>query len=234
MKTNQNTIEINLNQDVPEPQQAGLTSSIGSLWPPQIASFNRIKGIYTQKIIDNKPDLESVINELFQQVNNNFSNKITRISLRAVVSNEILRSLQEDRYLIEALIPLKGTQNNLENTILVYFGLNHSTRQSLKEELGLYKKNMQQALLLKKRSPREILERVEKEGYSISIINKNYINETIIDQITELYIRFNWNRNNVREILLNPNNLMAIAYKKNQIVSAGIAELAKIPLDIII
>ena len=37
-------------QDTPE-HQAGMTSSIGGLWPPEKASFNRIKAIDTRGVV---------------------------------------------------------------------------------------------------------------------------------------------------------------------------------------
>ncbi|MDO8639641.1 MAG: hypothetical protein Q7R53_01830 [bacterium] len=220
-----------VNQDVPE-HQNGLTSSIGGLWPPEIASFDRVKGIYTPGIINTNYDLQDLVCELIDQASTHFSNHqegATRISLRAVVGVDQLKATDDAIIpFIEAVVPLSGTQAAFENSALVYFGLNHSRRQSLPEEIELCRRNLQEAMRLERRSPAKSLERARSNGYDISILPKNISPETV-DQMTELYSRFGWQRHDVAEILSNPNSIIAIAHN-GQVISAGIAELGQISI----
>src|SRR5690606_36815857 len=54
--------------------------------------------------------------------------------------------------------------------------------------------------------------------------------ENQVDQMTALYERFGWNRDEVVELLQNPDNIISVAKHEGRIVSAGIAEIASIPI----
>lgn len=218
-------------QDVPA-HDGGLTSSVGALWPPERASFERIKGIYTQGIIRDRKGLDEIVNQV-NKAQAIFNGEVNRISLRAVVDVDYLREVAEDiqaHSIVEAAIPLSGTQPAFEDTVLVYFGLNHSTRQPIQTEIVKYLDNLREASSHRVLTPQEIRKRVEREGYDIRILSKEAVTEDRIDQVALLYRRFGWAREEVSTILNNPNNFIGIAVKDDMIVSAGIAEMARIPI----
>jgi len=106
-------IESDIYQDVPDTREdIELTSSIGGLWPPEKASFYRIKGIYTPGIINSRRELLGFIDALKgRALDPNFGGEVTRISLRAIMERSLLLNntgLLEPY--IEAIIPLTATQ----------------------------------------------------------------------------------------------------------------------------
>ena len=218
-------------QDVPL-HQGDLTSSVGALWKPEMASFNRKKGIYSLGIVRDKESLVEIINEI-NDTKAVFNGEVSRISLRAVVDLNYLRQLSDNEAvspLVEGIIPLQGTQPAFENSALVYFGANHSTRQPLSHEIAKYEQNLEQALLSPVQTPQQIAERVRADGYEVRTLEKGSITEETIDQVAQLYERFGWTREEVVSILNNKNNIIGVAIKEGQIVSAGIAEMAAIPI----
>ncbi len=224
------------NQDIPQ-QQVPLTSSIGGLWPPLEASFKRIKGFYTPKLITNAEELETFVNELYRLKENYLREEkdITRISLRAIIADSIpipiKKSLLEDS--LEVAFNLKGTQPAFDNSWLVYIGSNDTTREPNPNEINQYIRNVEEARDFAKREPQEIFRRLEEKGYKIRTLNlpeKEEEREIVIDQMSGLYSRFGWNRSDVINILNNQNNIIGIASYKDEIISAGIAEIATIPI----
>ena len=218
-------------QDVPL-LEGDLTSSVGALWPPERASFKRIKGIYTPGIVRNGESLDEITGAI-NETRAIFNGEISRISLRAVVDTEFLKTLAGNEIvepLVESVIPLSGTQPAFENAALVYFGLNHSARQPIQREMERYVQNLDEASSHRVLSPQEIKERVERNGYAIRILSKEDITEECVDQVALLYERFGWTRDEVSTILNNANNIVGVAIKDGAIVSAGIAEMAKITI----
>lgn len=218
-------------QDVPA-HEGGLTSSVGGFWPPERASFERIKGIYTPGIVRSSDSLNHITGEI-EKAREIFDGEVSRVSLRAVVDVDFLKVAARSesfRPLIEAVIPLNGTQAAFENTALVYFGLNHSTRQPIQKELERYMDNLGEASSHVILTPREIRRRAEEKGYDIKILSKQAVTEECVEQVALLYGRFGWTRNEVSTILHNTNNIIGIAVKDGSIVSAGIAEMARIPI----
>lgn len=230
-------IEIQASQDVPV-LESGLTSSVGALWPPERASFNRIKGIYTPGVIDTPQQLQQFLGVLRHQVEiyfNRVDSNATRISLRTVVSVDTLQEYcQQLQPYIEALIPLAGTQPTFENSALVYFGVNDKSRQPLTEELDRYRQTLTE---IERRafSPQEILARTTKNGFQILTLPvlgslPADQSEKTVDQVSQLYKRFGWEHDDVKEILSNQTNIISVASLDGRIVSAGIAEMVRIPI----
>lgn len=223
------------NQDVPQ-HQVGLTSSIGGLWPPEEASFGRVKGFYTNGVISKLEELEEftgTLNKIYTQSLEETS-KITRVSLRAIIEGkeELMRAAQLKDSL-EVAVNLDGTQDGLNGNWLIYLGLNNPSRRSNPEELSQYIRNVEEAIKVPSRKPGEIFFKTEERGYSLEIlslpISANERN-SVIDQMSNLYSRFGWNRGEVETIMDNPANIIGVAKYKDQIVSAGIAESATVPI----
>ena len=210
-----------------------MTSSIGALWPPVVASFDRLKGIYTKKI-NNLSEMYLFMKKLDELDREYLNGKVTRTSIRAIVNKSTIKEASHQfnnsyKNKVEAIIPLEGTQSFFEDDAIIYFGSNHKSRMPLQEEIEKYRSDLEQVLESEPRKPSDSLQRAKKQRYTISILSE--FNERMLDQIAELYSRFGWSKEEVREIVTNPNNIMSVAYKNNEIVSAGIAEMAKIPIN---
>ena len=222
--------EIEEEQDVPV-LVPGLTSSIGALWPPDEASFERIKGIYSNGIVEDKSSLSEILVQV-DAVREGFGDeRFTRVSIRAVVDRDFLeRSLGEDDGLvehIEAMFSLEGAQEAFRESALVYFGTNSKSRNSI--EIDRVMENYDAAMNYDFVSPEEVLKRVNDIGYDLMILEGNP-DDNLVNQVSELYQRFGWAKDQVAEILANPSNIIAVAQKDGEIVSAGIAEMAEVPI----
>lgn len=216
-------------QDVPK-IEPGLESSVGPSWPPEKASFDRLKGIYTLGVVRDVHNLDNIFGYL-----HNSDPKISRVSLRAIVDNSFLKDIVSNGAgeFIEAIIPLEGTQDAFASTSIVYFGHNNSSRTPVAEEIEQYRRNLSDALSMIPRFADELLERPKADGYEISICKlpeDGTLHEAILDQVTELYARFGWGKDEVSRILFKSSNIIGIATKDDRIVSAGIAETAAIPI----
>jgi hypothetical protein len=226
---NRDQLEVKEEQDVPAVEPS-LTSSVGALWPPAEASFDRIKGIYTPGIIDNPDSMGDLIREVDSAEGLFRRGDITRVSLRAVVDNEFIQEAKKDPRiadLIESQFNLDGTQPVFEGASLVYFGSNHPSRQPL--EIEKIVENVEDAFYTLPQSPDQLISRAQVQGYELSTLPKD-LDPTVIDQVSALYQRFGWTQEEVEEILKQPNNIIAVASLDGEIVSAGIAEMALIPI----
>lgn len=226
---NRDQLEVREEQDVPA-VEPGLTSSVGALWPPAEASFDRIKGIYTSGIIDNPDSLGNLMREMDSAEGLFRRGDITRVSLRAVVDNGFIQEAKRVPRiagLIEAQFSLNGTQPVFEGSSLVYFGSNHLSRQPL--EIKKIVENVEDAFYTLPQNPGQLISRAQAQGYELSTLPKD-LDSAVIDQVSALYERFGWTREEVEEILRQPNNIIAVASLDGEIVSAGIAEMAIIPI----
>lgn len=221
------------------PQHTNETSSVGALWPPEDAYAERVKGFYTGGILTQPEDLAMLVSELVTQAENSKrpdGKDRTRISLRAVVDGELLRTHKDlIRPFTEAIIGLDGTQPALKDTAIGCFGLNHDSRLPNKAEYQHSRETLE-GLNTERKRPAEVIQRAVDAGYELAILpnltslEDREVAERLVDQMEALYSRFGWDRKAVTEILSNEANIICVAVKDEEIVSAGIAELAAIPI----
>ena len=99
------------------------TSSIGAVWPPSDASFDRIRGFYPEVI---RSDAQAVeLGESLADTANKFEDtEATRLSVRAVLSGELLTRVGDitDAIGIEAAMPV--FVDDKDPLHIVYFGSN--------------------------------------------------------------------------------------------------------------
>lgn len=223
-------------QDTPE-HSAGNTSSIGGLWPPEPGSFRRTKAIYNSGTINSLGEMNTFLT-VFSNHRMRLSEQSfietenvppTRIQFRAVVEANIMRqysevSLMQDS--VEAIVPLDSGRFGHE-PLLVYFAKNSLLRQPDEIDLHTIKENIEEASLLNRRSLPEIVGKASLNGYSLEILRER--SESVILQMAQLYERFGWGLDDVREIVMNQNNVFCVAKEGGRIVSSGIAETAQIP-----
>lgn len=221
-------------QDTPD-HQAGQTSSIGGLWPPEEASFNRIKAVDTRRVHNTFNSAINLIEEIDQTRSSIFGNiesGVSRIQFRGVLESKILRELSalpKAQEYIEAIVPLEPRSFSSENPILVYLGSNNSTRLPSDKDLARINENIKAVSPIHRRELSEIFSKLSINGYEVEILQEKGQSE--IDQLAVLYERFGWSRKDVIELLQNPSNIFSVARLGTDIVSAGIAEIAQIPIE---
>lgn len=200
------------------------TSSIGeAIWPPRLASEQRMKGIYPQ-VVETVDDLATLIGEFDAFP---FAEEITRYSARLVVGKEVLKELDGEgktslqKYL-EGFIDLEGTGiEQLEDCIMVYVGKNHPTRTTptieLESEINLARGIFSEDTISSHTH--------DRSGYSFREIDgQDRENKDLINQYAVLYRAFGWNEDQVRDLLENPNNTLIACFEGDMLVSAGMAE----------
>lgn len=219
-------------------QQGESVSSIGPKWPPVRASFERIKGIYTPGPLctiqqfqnDFFPGFAEYLNSpLFGDISND---GYTRISLRAVVSNDLLVHLPDQyRNFVEAAIPLSGTKPVFENHSLVYFGANHESRISDGHRLEQNWENHNMAIRKDQRHPDEIMRKPHDNGYGLEVIeNTGSPASVLVDEVHRLIRRFGYSIEDTKKILADPTFTLGVAVRDGSIVAVGLAEMNEVEI----
>ena len=210
------------------------TSSIGPQWPPDQASYGRIKGIFTGGLVADAEGLEA-LGHVFEQRLKELEPVVRdRISIRAWVSGELVR---EPHPVVlrwgEAVIPLDGCGEPWTGTCLVYFGRNAVSRACDQGDLERSLENLVIAETKDARGASEMVERVRQNGYGLRILSREERegDADLQHDMAGLYSRFGWSADETKEILANPNSLIAIGEKDGKPVSAGIAELSWIAFE---
>lgn len=231
-------ISIPANDGVPLHLRGEPTSSIGPKWPPEKSSHGRIKGIYTPSVIETLEQFEFDFFSTFQQCKENKlfgqngENGYTRISLRAILTNDVLIGLPEEaRGVVEAIIPLAQTQSAFTNYSLVYFGANHPFRQSDQHKQEQCYKNSDIALTKTAKNPAKLIEKPTENGYKLEILKlsqEEIERQKVLKEIYDLIARFDYDEKETKQIVVNPNNTIGVAKKDGKIVAVGIAEMSQL------
>lgn len=209
------------------------TSSIGPQWPPEKSSFGRIKGIDNRKPISTKESLlEDIgtVDELIATINS-YPDGVSRLSIRLVIDDGLLRQNYElIKSLGEVIIPLSGTQSDLDEADIIYLAYNSPERISNPKDLAYARGNLAIALTRIPLSCTAILDRAKRTGYDLRVLSmeERAHSETVKNQMSDLYTRFGWEPSQVWELLKNNSNIIAVALCGELIVSAGVAETSKI------
>jgi len=223
----------------------GETSSLGLFWPPKETDYYRAKGFYPQAILDQNgfdPFLKRLewrensrrFTTVGQEETGNPESpkNFSRITMRAVVSNDLLQThVDQLRDKIEAIIPLEGGDNNpFGGTSLVYFGKNHAKRKSDVHTIQNCVDNLRRANEDVERTPQEMTEKAYQNGYTLELMTKDRVYTLQDHEVAELfalYAPFGWSQEQVLTLLNAHDRLLSVAKKDNIIVSAGIAEMAE-------
>lgn len=227
------------------PGQPGETSSLGLFWPPKETDFHRVKAFYPRAVLSEETFAPLNTRYMQRTQSRRFTTEgmeetgkpedgvnVSRVTFRAVVSDEFLRTHNELlRKDVEGIIPLEGMGEGspFAGTSLVYFGRNHVNRKSDENTTLSCVENLRTALAEPERTPDEMIQKAVKNGYELTIVRKDCeytVNDTTAQQLFQLYEPFGWSREQVVELLNAPNRMLSVATKEGSIVSAGIAEIA--------
>ena len=212
------------------------TSSIGPGWPPAESSCRRIKGIDTRGVVRDGARLSALLETLDTLAGELGSSSCDRLSLRALFDEELLsRQTAALEPWVEAVMPLDdGT-----GRCVVYLGRNAPSRPGDEADI---ERALDHVEIAQERGSIEVsamLERVRAGGYGLRILSREerLNDESVLDAVADLYRRFDWDRDETRQILANASSLIAVAAtvpsggKPEEIVCAGIAELSHLRFD---
>lgn len=213
--------------DVPQ-HQAEMTSSIGGFGKPERASFERLKGIH-EWVVENQLAMEGFFSE-FNTAKKELNGEYTRVQHRGLISIDFLREQvaagHEWIKYLEVIVPVD------EQYALVYLSHNTAERLPDSRDEELMHNNLEGMNQAEFKSYSSTIQDAEKKGYSIEILTEQERfgdqQQHTVDQLYELYQRFGWNRNDIVSLCTNRNNIISVAKKNGKIVSAGIAEMAKL------
>ena len=220
-------------QTIVESNQAE-TSSIGPTYPPQESSFGRIKGFEVRFVVDSDEKLKEIETMLESLVKNKMNSEITRVSYRFLCSRKVLR--KSKKFLSkwgESVFSLGGSED-FDGLYVVYAGQNSKQRRSDNSDMKKSSNNIESALRRPRKKFKEIIKRVEDQGYSIESVSHTTrkIDSNFRSQMVSLYSRFGWSPEEVLDILENETNIIVVAKKNGQVVSAGLAERASVNVNI--
>jgi hypothetical protein len=212
------------------------TSSIGPQWPPRETSHGRVKGIDNRGIVRDRERLAELLGVLEAFAGGFRESGADRISIRALVADSLIEA---ERAALEpfgeAIVPLESG-GELEGCSLLYLGWNGAERQSAADDVERALSNIVTAVERSRRRPAEIRERVERQGFALSIptMDERRGDDRLGEDVAGLYRRFGWSAEDTRQILEHEESLIAVAREgegdEARVVSAGIAELSRIDL----
>lgn len=214
--------------DMPD-HQVGDTSSIGGVGEPVASSWERYKGFYRDGVVNNNTHLSNFLSQ-FETAKMRLVSEYTRVQHRAVFEAETLAQHRNELMpVVEAIIPIGG--NFGRNPLLVYASYNKPVRLPDDNDFIRVQQNIQKALNASPRNIAELLGKTHGNGHRIVILDNLLRRDRgVVSQVYGLYERFGWGEQEVTGMLGNEDNIIAVAIKGNEIVSAGMGELARIPV----
>lgn len=205
------------------------TSSIGAVWPPDPgADYARVKGFYTECVIDNV-DAVSTFAKQFRTHQDNMNGQ-TRLTIRAVTTAVMLRGLWEQGVPVEAAIPLAGDHDGL---IIAYTGWNAPDRTITDEELAAYQIRLD-ALAIPSSIQEDPAEELTARGYGFGYIDtatSDEEREAFTEQFSRLYSTFGYTTDSTRDMLKERNRRIAYVTHGDEIVSTAMAEIGEITVE---
>lgn len=219
-------IENGINGGTDIPQELAVSSVGAIVWPPVEASENRKKGIF-HGVIEHPAGLRMLLEEFAFFP---FDERTSRYSARFFIAQQAIRQLTtQDRLLfgqyVEGIVPLEQTAApGLGDCCMVYIGKNSDDRRSSDEKIC---QELQQAREIFNSYPIGITNDVHNFRFEIlSDLRKR--DPEIKDQFYHLYAAFGYVPDEVDEILMSPNNVIAAAFDSDILVSSGLGERAEL------
>jgi hypothetical protein len=198
------------------------TSSIGAAWPPIEASNDRLRGFYPEVVATaSDADNLAVAFEQSQRATHEHPNA-TRLSLRAVVEGKLLPTLGEAMQL-EAALPIANTPGQY----ILYAAWNDPARKPTNAALEGHRSLITQAQSRPLVNGEPFAELLSK-GFEPRILTPQTSlakRRNQKDRFLELYSKFDFNEDDVEELLTSPHNTIAyIENDEGKVISTALAE----------
>jgi hypothetical protein len=207
------------------------TSSIGAVWPPEAAPFDRLRGFYTDGIVESGADARNM-GRLVHHYEDELTHdpNLTRLSIRFVAQSRQLRVIEAMGVSIEAAIPLATDSDEL---VLAYAGHNTGRRNIDPASLHRHKKLLRTIRNNWSVDQTDRAEQIRSKGYGFNILDKYASEEerrSKLTQFHELYDIFGYSEADTKELLENPSNTIVSIEEGDKIVSTAMAERASIAI----
>jgi len=213
------------------------TSSIGACWPPAISTSERIRGFFTDRVIETPDDVEQFA-EAYHEADARLEDSgATRLSLRAVASTSMLEGLERAGIRVEAAMPfcLPTPGRTRGDDVVVYAGRNLAERQgavdpdtarvlSASDHQQLWRSTLHDRR-------RAIGRRLDSRLRVCETSGADTDNDVadVLDQFIDLYRPFGYGPSEVLRLLTNPSNrIVFIQAEDGTILSSAMAEIASV------
>lgn len=200
------------------------TSSIGTTWPPAIAPYNRVRGIYDSVISD--PDDVARFVDIFGNVQQETEScgEATRLSIRALCTAPAISRIEESGIDVEGAVPLRR-----QPLYLTYTSWNSDDRTPSDE---IMTNNVRVINQVATSHHSDMVSRlVGSDSFQPRTINGTTPEATkraLLSEFVGLYAIFGYNQDDVEAILHDENNTIAFAMDDDGITSTAMAERATI------
>ncbi|MDB5166422.1 MAG: hypothetical protein JWM37_494 [Candidatus Saccharibacteria bacterium] len=206
------------------------TSSIGAAWPPEPAPCERLRGIYTDGILDSQSDFEEfaeVYHTLAEEMN--AGRAYTRLSVRCLAQTAGLRVLTELGVQTEAAIPLADEPD----IVLSYVGANLPRRIMAPDRLRRHGALLNDVVGSRMQNPAGHTELLARAGYEIKILGGTSDRAevaTLLPKFLNMYRIFGYDEQDVKTLLESDANTVVYLEHEDRIVSTAMAEQATVPI----
>src|SRR5690606_383429 len=144
-----------------------VASSINATWPPTPASDNRLRGFYTEQVLDSSEPVAVFADELRDYQEMAATRGSDGLSIRAVASLGAIALLGRTDITIEGALPF---QRNGEELFLAYMGWNAAGRAVSDADYRVHR-HLLDAVHQHRRSAATSSDNLEDEGYSMHLID---------------------------------------------------------------
>jgi hypothetical protein len=204
------------------------TSSVGAAWPPEIASNNRMRGFY-DSVVKTSADIETFASH-FNRYQAEVADhpEIDRLSIRAVVSVGAIATIDCFGINLEGAMPIRGN----DELMIVYTAWNDTSRRASEEKLSKHR----DFLSITAEKDRDMTDRTAHllaQGFMPKVIDQftpRDQKQSMTGRFADLYSAFGYTESEVKELLLNPVNMIAYIEDDQGVVSTAMAERAVIAI----
>jgi hypothetical protein len=206
----------------------GQTSSIGAVWPPQVSSHGRMRGFYTEGVVRSAGSAADFAAAFAHaRIAAEQADGVSRLSIRLVAHAGSLATLARLGVPVEGALPIAGQEPGL---VVAYTAANQPGRSMSPEHLARHRELLAGTQTRPRTTPENRTGNLAAQGFTPRIVNPAAA-AALTPGFEPLYATFDYNRDEVTELLGNPNNTIAYVADGDRIVSTAMAEHATVHVD---
>lgn len=200
------------------------TSSIGACWPPAPASYERIRGFYTEGVVDSHAAVQDFTEAFEETAASTLGDEYTRLSIRGLSTLAHVADIAQQGIEIEAAIPL---QTDGEEPVLMFYAARNEADRAVTHEQTALHADLLRQVTSQGRQPRR-QGNFDVTPSLVTVQTTEDQRRSITPQMAELYARFGYTAEDTEAILTNPENTIAILQLGSRVVSTAMAEKGSI------
>ncbi|MFI9510321.1 hypothetical protein [Nocardia sp. NPDC052566] len=204
------------------------TSSIGAVWPPILATHNRLRGFYPA-IVDTPYRMRRFVREFTDYQQRAKTSGVDRLSIKYVGIAESVPRARDNGIHIEGMIPLATT----DSRYLIYARWNSPARTPGTEDLDRHRMLLERTRAQPRRETSTDCA-VRALGLDLRLLSRTtppHWREREIPRFSEVYRAFDLGESATRELILDVNNTIAyLVAPDGGVVCTAVGEHARIPI----